>query len=124
MGLESFRQALTPRNPILARAVETFVFSPLALILSKAFPPARRNAKLAQRFYENPLSVPTLILGSEKDAIVQHKEMVEYAEIAAKRGISVETRFWPDSGHVRVWKDHSKEYADIVRAFTKAHLLL
>jgi hypothetical protein len=119
----AFGHAIFPKQPILARAAAVAIKPFFRLFLILRGQDLLSGTAVADRFYRDPIKVPTLMLGSEHDELVLWKDMCEYADVARKAGIDVQTRSWPDSGHVRLYRDHPTEYANLVREFTKKHLL-
>jgi pimeloyl-ACP methyl ester carboxylesterase len=119
---KAFPKALFPNSRALERATQ-LLLTPLFDAFVDATGVIKWGARITAEIYRSPWANPTLMLGSVQDRLIPNSELVAYAELARKAGASVETRFWPDSGHVRVSMDHAAEYAEIVRAFARAHLL-
>jgi pimeloyl-ACP methyl ester carboxylesterase len=120
---EPLGNAMFPRNRFLAAAA-TFIIRPIFRLYCLAFDKGQKDIDWFTRgFFGRPFNVPTLVLASERDTTLAPADMREYAESVARAGAPVETHFWPDSQHVRLFKDHRKEYTDIVRKFAEHYLL-
>jgi hypothetical protein len=76
----------------------------------------------ADALFKHPIRCPTLVLGSERGAMLPHVDIRDDASAASWAGPSVQTRFWADSGRIRLYRDLA-EYRDIVRVFAEANLL-
>lgn len=118
----AFSKAIFPKSKVmsaLAGAALTPVFDAF-LLASKSH--RKTTEATIQALYNNPVKVPTLMLGSEQDDLIFSKHMLEYAERARQAGAEVKTRFWGDSGHVRLYKDHRDEYVSLIQSFARKYL--
>jgi pimeloyl-ACP methyl ester carboxylesterase len=111
-----------PKSPRLAKLAET-VGGPLLNLFVNLGDSTEFGKRVSKEIYAKPCTLPTLLLASEQDEIVPHKEIIEYRDAVTKAGGKVQTKFWPDSGHIRLSKDHPEEYKALVRAFVQKHLL-
>jgi pimeloyl-ACP methyl ester carboxylesterase len=118
----AFPKALFP-NSRAGELAAKIVLTPIFDVLMHATGALKWGENLTRQSFARPWKRPTLLLGSERDILVPNSELIAYGEAARRAGAHVETRFWPDSGHIRLSLDHREEYGDLVRAFTKAHLL-
>jgi acetyl esterase/lipase len=122
MHRDAFPKALFPNSRFLRKATQFFM-TPVFDAFINVTGVVKWGEQLTHEIYRQPWTQPTLMLGSMQDQLIPNSEMVEYAKQARKAGAVVETRFWPDSGHVRVSLDHAMEYGELVRGFTKTHVL-
>jgi pimeloyl-ACP methyl ester carboxylesterase len=122
LTIRGFATMALPHSPRLA-AVTQAVVGPFFNLFVNLSDSTKFGKGVSDRIYEKPSKVPTLILGSERDQMIPHTEMKAYAEAASRAGTLVQTKFWPDSGHIRLSKDHADEYKALVRAFAQTHLL-
>jgi hypothetical protein len=119
----AFSQALFPHSPALNSIGQSLLSALFRLYLSAAKVHREKRMEQDRRIYERPFQYPTLMLGSKVDALIPYDHMMEYAETARKMGIVVETQFWPDSGHIRTYRDHRPEYIALVRNFAKKYFI-
>jgi len=119
----AFSQAIFPRSQTNAKIAQSVLKPLFHTFLFFARSHTKAATAYSEQFFAHPFRVPTLMLGSQQDELIPNRDMVEYAEKAARAGVDVRTRFWPDSGHIRLYREHRPEYIDLVREFTKQHLL-
>lgn len=118
----AFSKAIFPKSRYMS-ALANIALTPIFDAFLMASKSHRKTTEATiQALYDNPVQVPTLMLGSERDELILHKHMLEYAERARQAGTEVQTRFWSDSGHVRLYKDHQNEYVALIQAFTRNFL--
>lgn len=118
----AFSKAIFPKSKILSAATNialTPVFDTF-LFLSKSH--RKETEMTVKALFNNPVKVPTLMLASKKDELIRFGHMMEYADRAKQAGVEVHTKFWSDSGHVRLYKDHPTEYVELVQSFAKRFL--
>jgi acetyl esterase/lipase len=118
----AFPKALFPNSRVGEIATKV-VMTPIFDVLMNVTGTLQWGERLTRLAFAQPWKRPTLLLGSERDNLIPNSELVAYGDAARRAGANVETRFWPDSGHIRVSLDHRDEYARLVREFTKIHLL-
>jgi hypothetical protein len=117
-----FAAAMSVRG--LTGRAASFVLKPFVQgLLALGKPRYATAQKIVDTLYGCPFRSPTLLLGSERDSVLPHAGFVEYGELLAAKGIPVQSHFWKDSEHIRLYKDHPDEYRALVRAFAQAHLL-
>ena len=118
----AFSKAMFPKSKIMS-AIADILLAPIFYVFFMAAK-SRIEAMEAtvQAFYDNPVKAPTLMLGSERDELVLYKHMLEYSEVARQAGTDIQTQFWCDSGHVRLYKDHQDEYTSLIQSFTRKFL--
>jgi pimeloyl-ACP methyl ester carboxylesterase len=118
----AFPKALFPNSRVGELATKV-VLTPIFDFVMNVKGALKWGEHLSRESFLRPWQKPTLLLGSEIDRLIPNSELVAYAEAARRAGAQVQTRFWPDSGHVRLSIDHQDEYRELVRAFAKEHLL-
>ena len=118
----AFASALFPRSPPLAQ-LANFVLTP---VFDAFLVGARSHRAESQRqiraLYKHPIQAPTQMFCSAKDKLIPFDHQLQYAECARKAGVSVTMRVWPDSGHIRMYREHRDEYSALCREFAKQHL--
>jgi pimeloyl-ACP methyl ester carboxylesterase len=116
----AFSKALFPNSRFIEKAALLLLRPVFDIFMSNYT--LKYGQTALNKIFRQPWKQPTLLLGSEKDALIPNSELVEYASVARKAGVDLQTRFWPDSGHIRLSLDHADEYKEIVRSFVKRHV--
>ena len=121
---EAFSKALFPSFPLFGKLSQ----SGLQYLFNIFF---KRNKKhleeahsMISSVYSHPFKAPQLILASEKDEIVRCNDIKEYENIARNIGVYVKSRYWSDSGHVQLFRDHMEEYIRLMKDFSSRFLPL
>lgn len=73
--------------------------------------------KRINQLYTNPVEVPQLLIGSQKDKLVKYTDMLEYANIAKQKNINIRTKIYDDYEHCGIYRNHKEEYAKLVLDF-------
>lgn len=119
---EAFAKSMFPKSPRKEKVTSALLnpFFKAFLHFSK-----KHNEESKEKYrlvYKNPFKLPQLVMGSKNDSILNWKDMKAYAEKACEAGSDVQTRFWNDSGHVSLYKDHFDEYQQLVLNFARKNL--
>jgi pimeloyl-ACP methyl ester carboxylesterase len=122
LPIRGFATVAFPNSPKLAKLAQ-IVVGPLFNLVVNMSDSTDFGKRVSAEIYAKPCTLPTLLLASEKDEIIPYKDIIEYGEAVAKAGGTVQTKIWPDSGHIRMSKDHPEEYKQLVRAFVQKNLL-
>jgi pimeloyl-ACP methyl ester carboxylesterase len=122
LPIRAFATVAFPKSPRLAKLAQ-IVVGPLFNLVVNMSDSTNFGERVSHEIYAKPWTVPTLLLASQRDEIIPHKDVVEYAEAVVRAGGKVQTKFWPDSRHIQLSKDHPAEYKALVRAFVQEHLL-
>lgn len=119
---KAFAKSIFPNSPILTGITSTILKPVFQLFLQRNEYHKHKTQEMIDHIYKHPFSVPQLVLGSKRDYIIRYEDMFRYVCNAQSQGIPIESHFWEDSDHVRLYHDHKDEYIEIVEKFTKAQL--
>ena len=119
----AFANALFPRSRYLANAANFALKPVFDAFLFGARSHRAESQKQIRALYRHPIQAPTLMFSSARDELIPFQDQLEYAERAREAGITVQTRIWPDSGHIRMYRDHRPEYISLCRSFAQKYLL-
>ena len=121
---EAFSKAIFPSYPFLQKISQTG----LSLMFKVFFKGHKKHLdeaySMINSVYQHPFKAPQLILASENDQIVKCDDIKEYEKIARNSGVYVKSRYWPDSGHVGMFRDHMTEYISLIQDFTSKFIPL
>jgi len=63
------------------------------------------------------LKAPQLVLFSKDDVMINHRDVMEFAEGRRSRGVSVFSRTWEGCEHVGMYRKHKAEYEEVMGKF-------
>ena len=99
------------------RAYQKIIESALSLHLKT--PSAKHYDLSSATFKENAFEIPSLLMYSHKDPVVEPDKIEAIASSWRERGINAYTKFWNDAQHVSLFLKHPDEYTDSVKQFIR-----
>ena len=99
------------------RAYQKMIQSTLGLYLKT--PTAKHYSLSSNAFKENAFEIPSLIMYSHSDPVVEPDKIEAITSLWRERGITAYTKFWNDAQHVSLFLKHPDEYTDSVKKFIR-----
>lgn len=99
------------------RAYQKLIHSALDLYLKT---PSVKHYNLSSAiFKDNSLNIPSLLMYSHSDPVVEPEKIEGLASSWRERGVNAYTRFWNDAPHVSLFMKHPEEYTQTVVEFIR-----
>lgn len=119
---KAFSKALFPRSNTLSSisSVAMTPFVDIFLLFAKNH--RKETDSMIKHIYDHPFTCPTLIFSSEKDQLIKNQDVREYEMKARAAGAIVSSKYYPDSDHIRIYRDHRAEYKQLIQEFTHKYL--
>lgn len=119
----AFSKALFPRSNILSSIANVVLAPGFDAFLLLARKHNKESERMIKHIYEHPFTCPQLIFSSEKDKLIRNQDVREYEMKAREAGAIVTSKYYTDSDHIKMYRDHRPEYKQLIQEFACKYLI-